>query len=175
MKRSQKQLAVATLKERLESSSSIIVISPRGLTVSESTKLRRELRQQGASFVVTKNTLTKLALQDTAFEKLISLFNGPTAIVYSNDSVAGARGVINFTKNNKDINTDKIEILGGVIDESFVDVNAVKAIADLPSLDELRAKIIGLINAPATKIAGVLKAPSEQIVRIFSAYSAKEQ
>jgi large subunit ribosomal protein L10 len=122
--------------------------------------------EAGATFRVTKNRLTKIALEDTSFAKLAELFVGPTAIAFSEDPVAAARIVVDYAKKN-----DSLQIVGGALGEKMLDVDGVKALASLPSLDELRGTIIGLINAPATKVAGVLQAPAGQLARVLGAYA----
>ena len=127
------------------------------------------MRDAGASFRVTKNRLAKIALMGTKFESLADRFTGPTAIAVSEDPVAAAKIAVEFANKN-----EKLEILCGALDDEALDADAVKALAKLPSLDELRGTIIGLIQAPATKIAGVLQAPGGQLARVFSAYGASE-
>ena len=130
----------------------------------------RQMREAGATFKVTKNRLTKLALADTPYAGLSELFQGPTAIAYSDDPVAPAKVAVKFAKDNK-----KLVVLGGGMEEEVLDANGVQALATLPSLDELRGKLVGLLQAPATKIAGVLQAPGGQLARVVSAYSAKDE
>ena len=115
---------------------------------------------------MTKNRLTKIALEDTSFAELAEMFVGPTAIAFSEDPVAAARVVVDYAKKN-----DGLQIVGGALGEKMLDVNGVKALASLPSLDELRGTIIGLLNAPATKVAGVLQAPAGQLARVLGAYA----
>ena len=132
------------------------------------TILRKKMREAGASFRVTKNRLTRLALQDTGFESLIELMNGPTALAYSADPVAAAKAAVNFAKDN-----DKLVILGGVLNGQVLGVDGVNNLAKLPSLDELRGKLVGMISTPATRIAGVLQAPTGKVARVIGAYAAK--
>ncbi|HJO87131.1 MAG TPA: 50S ribosomal protein L10, partial [Rhodospirillales bacterium] len=139
-----------------------------GMTMPEMTDLRNRMREAGASFKVTKNRLTRLALQDTDFESLTELMTGPTALAYSADPVTAAKTAINYAKDN-----DKLVILGGVFNGQSLDVDDVKNLAKLPSLDELRGKLVGMIQTPATRIAGVLQAPAGQVVRVIGAYGAK--
>ena len=124
----------------------------------------------GASYKVTKNRLTRLALKGTKFEPLSELFTGPTAIAYSDDPVAPAKVAVDFAKGN-----NKLVVLGGAMGDSQLDVDGVKALASLPSLDELRGKFVGLLQAPATKLAGVIQAPSSQLARVLSAQGSKEE
>ena len=164
MDRVEKKDFVASLHQTFEDTSMVVVTHYTGLTVKEMGDLRGRMREAGALFKVTKNRLTRLALKDTKFEPLIDMFAGPTAIAYSNDPVAAAKVAVNYAKEN-----DKLIVLGGGLDEETLDANGVKALASLPSLDELRAKIVGLLNSPATKIAKVLQAPGGQVARVISA------
>ena len=167
--RSQKKELVSTLQETFQAAHLVVVTQQSGLTVSEVTDLRRQMRAAGASYKVTKNRLTRLALEGTKFEALKPLFTGPTAIGFSADPVAAAKVCVEFANKN-----EKLTIVGGALGEKSLDSEAVKALAKLPSLDELRAKLIGVLQAPATKLAGVTQAPAAQLARVFSAYSSKE-
>lgn len=169
MDRSQKENMVASLRQVFQESTLIVVTHYSGLTVAEITDLRGRMREAGASFKVTKNRLTKLALKDTDFENLNELFTGPTAIAYSDDPVAAARIAVNFSKDN-----EKLIILGGAFNGEMLDVGAIASLAKLPSLDELRGRFVALIQTPATRIAGVLKAPAGQVARVIGAYGAKQ-
>jgi large subunit ribosomal protein L10 len=140
-----------------------------GLTVAQSTDLRLKMRDAGASYKVAKNRLAKIALSDTQYESLSDLLTGPTAIATSADPVAAAKVAVEFAKTN-----DKLEIVGGAMGETVLDVEGVKSLASMPSLDELRATLIGLVQAPATKIAQVVVAPAGKLARVFGAYAAKE-
>ena len=166
MDRSKKEALVAELREAFESSSLVVVTSQSGMTVSEVSDLRQKMRDAGASYKVTKNTLAKLALKGTKFEHLDEVFTGPTAIAFSQDPVAAAKVVTEYRKTN-----EKVSIVAGGLDGSGLDAAQVDALAKLPSLDQLRAKLIGVIQAPATKVAGVLQAPGAQLARVFSAYA----
>ena len=168
--RAQKREAVAELNDVFSNTSSVVVTHYSGLNVAEISDLRRQMQAAGATFKVTKNRLTKLALDGTQYAPLIDLFTGPTAIAYSNDPVAPARVVVNFAKSN-----DKLVVLGGGMGDSQLDIKGVKALASLPSLDELRGKIVGLLQAPATKLAGVIQAPASQLARVLSAQGSKEE
>ena len=168
MKRSEKKDFVSKLKDEFSSSSSIIVAEYSGLTVSESESLRKEMRDNGAKFKVTKNRLTKLALKDTQFSNIADLFTGPTAIAYSEDPVAPAKVAVNFEKK-----IENFKIIGGGYDGEKIDNNKINFLATLPSLDELRGKILGLILAPAQKIASVVKEPAGKMARIMSTQSKK--
>ncbi len=165
MDRSQKEELVASLHKTFEDTTIVVVTHYSGLTVAEMGDLRTRMREAGASFKVTKNRLTRLALEDTKFKPLSDYFSGPTAIAYSEDPVAAAKVAVNFSKDN-----EKLIVLGGAMGEELLDADGVKALASLPSLDELRGKIVGLLNAPATKVAGVLQAPAGQLARVFGAY-----
>jgi len=162
--RTQKEELVASFNDALSNAALVVVTSQTGLTVAESTALRKEMRDAGASFKVTKNRLTRLALKGTNFEPLSDLFKGPTAIAYSDDPVAAARIAVKFSEKN-----DKLVILGGGLNEQVLDVSDVNALAKLPSIDELRGKIVGMIQTPATRIAGVTAAPAGQLARVLSA------
>lgn len=164
MDRASKEQMVSDLHSTFDASTAMVVTHYTGLTVSEMEDLRGQMREAGASFKVTKNRLTRLALQGTKFEGLKDLFTGPTAVAFSDDPVAAAKVVVNYAKKN-----DKLVVIGGAMGEQQLDVDGVKALATLPSLDELRGKLVGLLNAPATKIAGVLQAPAGQVARVLSA------
>ena len=168
MDRTTKEEKVASLKQTFEDSEMVVVTHYIGMTMPEMTNLRDRMREAGASFKVTKNRLTRLALQDTNFESLTELLTGPTALAYSTDPVAVAKTAVNYAKDN-----DKLVILGGVFNGQSLDVDGVKNLAKLPSLDELRGKLVGMIQTPATRIAGVLQAPAGQVVRVIGAYGAK--
>jgi large subunit ribosomal protein L10 len=167
--RAQKAELVSELKGVFDKTGLVVVTHYTGLSVAELTDLRVQMRGVGAQFRVTKNRLTKLALEGTKCESIAHLFTGPTAIAYSDDPVAAAKVSIDYAKKN-----DKLVVLGGVMGNTELDANGVKALATLPSLDELRAKLLGLINAPATKVAGVLQAPAGQLARVFGAYGNSE-
>ena len=166
MDRARKEQLVGELNGAFADATLVVVTHQSGLTVAESTNLRRRMREAGASYKVTKNRLVKLALVGTPYEGIADLFEGPTAIAYSADPVAAARVVVDFSKEN-----DKLIVVGGAMAEDRLDEAGVKALATLPSLDELRGKIVGLLNAPATKIAGVLQAPAGQLARVVSAHA----
>lgn len=170
MDRAEKQELVTTLNESFEKISLLVVGHYSGLTVKEMNDLRRQMAAAGASFKVTKNRLTKLALKGTRFEALSDLLTGPTAIAFSADPVAAAKVAVDYAKKN-----DKYVLRGAVMSGQMLDVDGVKALASLPSLDELRGKIVGLLQAPATKVAGVLQAPGGQLARVLSAYAAKDE
>jgi len=164
--RSEKKEFVQKLKEEIDTSSSVIVTHYSGLSVDESEQLRSEMRSNGAKFKVTKNRLTKLALEQTKFKDITDLFSGPTAIAYSDDPVAPAKVAVSFEKK-----LDKFKIIGGGYDGAKIDLEKINFLATLPSMDELRGKIVGLISAPAQKIASIVKEPAGKIVRLVSSKS----
>ena len=169
MDRSQKADSVAQLNAVFKEAGVVVVTRNLGLSVAQSTDLRGKMREAGASFKVAKNRLARLALNDTAYAGLSDYLTGPTAIAYSTDPVAAAKAAVDFAKT-----TDRIEIVGGSMGGQLLDEAGVKALASMPSLDELRARLIGLVNAPATKIAQVVNAPAAKLARVFGAYAAKE-
>jgi len=168
VERSKKEELVASLRQSLSDTACVVVTHQTGLTVAEVTSLRRQMRAAGASFKVTKNRLARLALAGTPFERLSPMFTGPTAIAYSRDPVAAAKVAVEFANRN-----DKLQIIGGGLGERQLDVEGVKALASLPSLDQLRAKLIGVLQAPASRIAAVLQAPGSQLARVLDAYAKK--
>lgn len=170
MNREEKKQLVAELRETFEGASLVVVTHYKGLTVADMTDLRRRMLEAGASFKVTKNRLTRLALEGTKYVGLADAFTGPTAIAVSEDPVAAAKVAAKFAKEN-----DKLVILAGGLGEQVLDEQGVKALADLPSLDELRAKLVGMIQTPATRIAGILQQPGGQVARVLSAYAKKDE
>jgi large subunit ribosomal protein L10 len=167
--RKQKAESVEELKGIFAEAGSVVVAHYAGLTVKDLSELRRRMCAEGAAFKIAKNRLVVRALQGTAVEGIAGLFKGPTGIAYSKDPVAASKVAVTFAKDN-----EKLEVLGGAVGSTILDVNAVKALASLPSLDQLRGKIVGLIQAPATKIAGVVAAPAGKLARVFGAYAKKE-
>ncbi|KAF0118895.1 MAG: large subunit ribosomal protein L10 [Rhodospirillaceae bacterium] len=170
MNRSQKKELVSALHDLFGGSAIVVVVHYKGMTVAEISALRAQMREAGASFKVTKNRLTRLALTGTCYESLATLFVGPTAIAYSRDPVAAARVTAKYAKSN-----DKLVLIGGGLGATRLDPAGVKVLAELPSLDELRARLIGMIQTPATRIAGVLQAPAGQLARVFKAYAEQER
>ena len=166
MDRSQKAESVASLNAVFSEAGVVVVTRNLGLTVAQSTGLRNKIRDAGASYKVAKNSLAKLALKDTDYLGLNDLLTGPTALASSVDPVAAAKAVVEFAKTN-----DKIEIVGGSMGSLVLNVDGVKALASLPSLDQLRGTIIGLVQAPATKIAQLVTAPAAKLARVFNAYA----
>jgi len=169
MDRAQKKEAVAELKQTFNESNVVVVTRNLGLTVAQAMTLRNRMRDAGARYKVAKNRLALIALEGTRYQPIGDLLTGPTALATSDDPVAAAKAVVEFAKTN-----DRLEIVGGAMGETILDVNGVKALAELPSLDELRAKIVGLIQAPATKIARTINEPGAQLARVFGAYAARE-
>jgi len=162
--RNEKAELIETLQSTLSEAAAVVVTHQTGLTVAESSDLRGRMREAGAGFKVTKNRLTKIALQGTKYEDISDLFTGPTAMGTSADPVAAAKVLVNFAKEN-----DKLTVIGGSLDGKVLDKAGVEALAKLPSLDELRAKLVGLLNAPATQVARVTKAPAAKLARVIQA------
>jgi large subunit ribosomal protein L10 len=169
MDRAQKAEQVAKLKQTFSETSVVVVTRNLGLTVKQSTALRNRMREAGATYKVTKNTLTLIALEGTTYAPIGDLLTGPTALATSPDPVSAAKVAVDFAKM-----TDRFEIVGGAMGDTVLDASGIKALAELPSLDELRAKIIGLIQAPATKIARTINEPGAMLARVIGAYAAKE-
>jgi len=169
MDRSQKAESVASLNAVFNEAGVVVVTRNLGMSVAQSTELRVKMRDAGAAYKVAKNRLARLAIKDTTFEGIGDMLTGPTALATSVDPVAAAKAVVDFAKTN-----DRIEIVGGVLAGQVLDANGVKALASMPSLDELRARLVGLVQAPATKIAQLSTAPAAKLARVFGAYAAKE-
>jgi large subunit ribosomal protein L10 len=169
MDRSQKADLVDELKDVFNETSVVVITRNNGLSVAQSTDLRLKMRDAGAQYKVAKNRLALIALDGTRYSPIGDLLKGPTALATSSDPVAAAKVAVDFAKTN-----DKFEIVGGAMGDTVLDVNGIKALAELPSLDQLRATIVGLIQAPASKIARTVNEPGAQLARIFSAYAAKE-
>jgi large subunit ribosomal protein L10 len=168
VERSQKEELVATLQHALADTVCVVITHQTGLTVAEVTELRRQMRAAGASFKVTKNRLARRAIAGTKFEQLSPMFTGPTAIAFSRDPVAAAKVAVEFANRN-----EKLRIVGGSLGERQLDAQGVRSLATLPSLDQLRAKLIGVLQAPAARIAAVLAAPGSQLARVLDAYAKK--
>jgi len=166
MDREGKREFVAGLAQVFAETSMVVVTRNQGLTVAEVTDLRRRMRAAGAEFKVTKNRLTALALDGSAFDGIKPLLKGTTALAWSKDPVAVAKTVVDYARTN-----EKLELVGGALGARTLDAAGVRALAELPSLDQLRGKLLGLLQAPATKIAGVLQAPAGQLARVFGAYA----
>ncbi|HZG47524.1 MAG TPA: 50S ribosomal protein L10 [Allosphingosinicella sp.] len=169
MDRAQKSEAVAELRQTFSETQVVVVTRNLGMTVAQSTALRNRMRDAGARYKVTKNTLTLIALEGTTYAPIGDMLTGPTALATSPDPVAAAKAAVDFAKT-----TDKFEIVGGAMGDTVLDVNGVKSLAELPSLDELRATIVGLVQAPATKIARTIAEPAALLARVVGAFAAKE-
>ena len=169
MDRAAKAEQVAQLRDIFGKANLVVVTQSSGLTVAEATDLRKKVRAAGARFKVTKNRLARLSLKDTKFNGLADRFKGPTAIAYSTDPVAAAKVVAAFAKDNK-----KLTIVAGCLDGSVLDQAGVDTLAKLPSLDELRGRLIGMIQTPAQRLAVLAQAPASQLARVFAAYGKKE-
>jgi large subunit ribosomal protein L10 len=164
-----KRELVGTLNSVFSETSVVVVAHYAGLTVADMQKLRSQMKQAGASVKVAKNRIAKIALEGTDVASIGSLLKGPTLLAYSSDPVAAAKVAVDFAKTN-----DKLVILGGAMGKTALNVDGVKALATMPSLDELRAKLIGLIQAPATKIAQLTTAPAAKLARVFGAYAERD-
>ena len=168
MDRAKKEELVASLNTTFKEVGTVVVTHNLGLTVAQMTDLRIRMAEEGASLKVAKNRLVKLALEGTDAEAIKDMFSGPTVLAYSEDPVSAAKVVSKFAKEN-----DKLVVLGGAMGATVLDEAGVKALADLPSLDELRGKIVGMIQTPATRIAGIMQAPGGQVARVINAYASK--
>lgn len=168
MDRTEKHAFVAELAAVFAETSMVVVTQNKGLTVADVTKLRRQMRAAGATYKVAKNRLATLALDGTRFDGIAPMLKGPTALAWARDPVAVAKVAVEFAKTN-----DKFVVLGGALGSQMLDANGIKALSELPSLDALRAKLLGLLNAPATKIAAVLQAPGGQVARVLAAFADK--
>jgi large subunit ribosomal protein L10 len=166
--RTEKAESVAALKEVFQTSSVVVVAHYSGLTVAQLQTLRRQMRQAGASVKVAKNRLAKIALEGSDVATIASLLKGPTLIAYSGDPVSAPKVAVDFAKAN-----EQFVILGGAMGKTSLDLNGVKQLASLPSLDELRAKLVGLIQAPATKLAQLANAPAGKLARVIQAHASK--
>jgi large subunit ribosomal protein L10 len=169
MDRSQKADSVAQLNAVFSEAGAVVITRNLGMTVAQSTALRGKMRDVGADYKVAKNRLAKLAIADTDYVGIGDFLTGPTAIATSVDPVAAAKAVVDFAKT-----TDKIEIVGGAMGSQVLTPEGVKALASMPSLDEMRGTLIGLIQAPATKIAQLTVAPASKLARVFNAYAEKD-
>ena len=157
MNREEKTQLLAELNELFNNADTIVVSHYKGLTVEEVSELRNNIRKVGAGFRVTKNRITRLALKGTKFESLADLFVGPTAIAFANDPISACKACVEFAKTN-----EKLLVIGGGMGTGVLSVDEIKRLASIPSMDELRAKIIGLLQAPAAQLARVTKAYSEK-------------
>jgi large subunit ribosomal protein L10 len=162
----EKREFVASLAGIFAETSMVVVTRNEGLTVAEVTDLRRRMRAAGANFKVAKNRLAMLALDGTRFDGIKPMLKGPTALAWSKDPVAVAKAAVEFAKIN-----EKLVLIGGALGTQTLDVSGVKALAELPSLDTLRAGLVGMLQTPATRVAAVLTAPAAQLARVFGAYA----
>lgn len=170
MDRSQKREAVAELNEVFKTNAVVVVAHYAGLTVADMQKLRREMGKAGGTVKVAKNRLAKIALEGTDAASIGALLKGPTLLAYSKDPVAAPKVAVDFAKAH-----DKLVILGGAMGATALNADSVKALATMPSLDELRAKLVGLLVAPATKLAQLSTAPAAKLARVFGAYAKKDE
>ncbi len=168
MKREQKEIFIKNLKTIMSENSLVLVFHYRGMSMTDMTNLRVQSFNSGCNIKVTKNRLTKLALEGTNKSELSDLFDGPTAIAYSNDPVQLTKLLTNFAKNNSNL-----VILGGIMDNEILTIEKIEILSKLPSLEEIRAQLIGLVSTRAQKIASVLTVPSGDLARVFNAYSTK--
>ena len=170
MDRAQKREFVTEMHETFKGSGSVVVARYAGLTVAQMNDLRSKMRAQGATVKVAKNRLAKIALQGTDAEPIADLFLGQTLVCYATDPIAAPKVANDYAKAN-----DKLVILGGSMGSTALDAEGVKALAQLPSLDELRGRLVGMIQTPATRIAAVVAAPAAQLARVFAAYAKKDE
>jgi len=168
--RTEKRAFVAGLHEALTATLMIVVTHNTGLTVAEATELRRRMRAAGVTFRVAKNRLAHLALEGTQFDGLKSLLKGPTALAWSSDAVAAAKATVEFARTN-----ENLVLVGGSLGPQTLDASGVRALAELPSLDELRARIVGMVATPATRVAVVLQGSAGQLARVFGAFARKSE
>ena len=170
MDRAEKRELVTGLNEAFSNAGSVVVAHYAGITVAQMNDLRSKMRAAGGTVKVAKNRLAKIALQGTGSEGIVDLFTGQTLIAYSEDPVAAPKVASDFAKGN-----DKLVILGGAMGTTALDAEGVKALATMPSLDELRARLVGMISTPATRIAQIVNAPAAQLARVFGAYARKDE
>ena len=168
MEKAEKSQLVATLNAVFKNAAVVVVAHNNGLTANQVLDLRNKMSAAGATIKVAKNSLTKLALEGTDAKGIVKLFTGPTMLAYANDPVAAPKVAADFAKIH-----EKFVLLGGALGTTMMDATAVKALASLPSLNELRAKLLGMIQTPATRIAGVVQAPAGQLARVLNAYATK--
>jgi large subunit ribosomal protein L10 len=170
MDRAQKADSIEELKGVFAEAGAVVVTHYMGLTVAEMTDLRNRLRKEGAKLKVVKNRLAQKAMDGSSGEAGDRLFKGPVAIAFAKDPVVAAKVVTQYAKDN-----DKFTVIGAILGDNVLNEAGVKSLATLPSLDQLRGQLIGLIQAPATKVAGVLAAPAGQLARVFNAYATKDE
>jgi large subunit ribosomal protein L10 len=169
MDRNEKSEVVSALHASLKEMGVVVITRNLGMSVAQSTDLRQKMREAGAAYKVTKNRLAKIAIVDTDYAGIGEMLTGPVGLATSTDPVAAAKVAIDFAKTN-----DKLEIVGGAMGTTLLDAEGIKALASMPSLDELRGKLIGLIQAPAQKLASITAAPGAQLARVFNAYATKD-
>lgn len=170
MDRTEKREFVASLASVFAETSMVVVTQNKGMTVADVTKLRRAMRAAGCNYKVAKNRLAILALDGTKFDGIAPLLKGPTALAWSRDAVAVSKAAIEFAKIN-----DKFVVLGGALGTQTLSADGIKALSELPSLDNLRAGLLGMLNTPATRIAGILQVPGGQIARVLAAFATKDE
>ena len=170
MDRTEKREFVASLGQVFADTSMVVVAQNKGLTVAEVSDLRRKMRASGSTYKVAKNRLAVLALEGTRFDGIKPMLKGPTALAWSQDPVAVAKTAVDYAKTN-----EKFVVIGGALGAQMLNADGIKALADLPSLDSLRARLVGMIQTPATRIAGVLAAPAGQLARVLGAYARKDE
>ena len=170
MDRTEKREFVAALGPVFADTSMVVVAQNKGLTVAEVSDLRRKMRASGSTYKVAKNRLAVLALEGTRFDGIKPMLKGPTALAWSQDPVAVAKTAVDYAKTN-----EKFVVIGGALGAQMLNADGIKALADLPSLDSLRARLVGMIQTPATRIAGVLAAPAGQLARVLGAYARKDE
>jgi len=168
--RTEKREFVASLGLVFAETSMVVVTQNKGLTVAEVSDLRRKMRASGSTYKVAKNRLAVLALDGTRFDGIRPMLKGPTALAWSQDPVAVAKAAVDYAKTN-----EKFVVIGGALGTQMLNADGIKALADLPSLDALRARLVGMIQTPGTRIAGVLAAPAGQLARVFGAYAKKDE
>jgi large subunit ribosomal protein L10 len=166
--RTEKREFVAGLNQALSATSMIVITRNGGLSVAEATDLRRKMRAAGATYKIAKNRLTNLALEGTPFDGIRPMLKGPTALAWSTDAVSVAKTVVEFARTN-----EKFVLIGGALGAQTLTADGVRQLAELPSLDELRARIVGMIATPATRVAGVLQGSAGQLARVFGAFAKK--
>ena len=170
MDRTEKREFVALLGQVFAETSMVVVAQNKGLTVAEVSDLRRKMRASGSTYKVAKNRLAVLALEGTRFDGIKPMLKGPTALAWSQDPVAVAKTAVDYAKAN-----EKFVVVGGALGTQMLDADGIKALADLPSLDALRARLVGMIQTPATRIPGILAAPAGQLARVLGAYARKDE
>ena len=170
MDRTEKREFVASLGQVFAETSMVVVTRNDGMTVAQVSDLRRRMRASGSTYKVAKNRLAVLALDGTKFDGIAPMLKGPTALAWSQDPVAVAKAAVDYAKTN-----EKFIVIGGALGAQTLDADGIKALADLPSLDQLRAGLVGMLQTPATRVAGVLQAPAGQLARVFAAYAKRDE